>query len=80
MSKDQALGAVLLIASVLGIIIYGWLVFLTEYSLLVLELTGFVAIAGILGILSWIGYTMATTPPPKPIEDLEEETLQAKLD
>ena len=73
MSKDQALGAVLLIASVLGIIIYGWLVFLTEYSLLVLELTGFVAIAGILGILSWIGYTMATTPPPKPIEDLEEE-------
>lgn len=73
MSKDQALGMVLLIASVLGIIVYGWLVFLTEYSLLVLELTGFVAIAGMLGILSWIGYTMATTPPPKPIEDLEEE-------
>jgi len=72
MSKDQALGAVLLVVGVLGIIVYGWLVFLTEYSLLVLELTGFVAIAGILGILSWIGYTMATTPPPKPIEDLEE--------
>jgi len=73
MSKDQALGMVLLVVGVLGIIVYGWLVFLTEYSLLVLELTGFVAIAGILGILSWIGYTMATTPPPKPIEDLEEE-------
>jgi len=27
----------------------------------------------VLGILAWIGYTLATTPPPKPIEDVEKE-------
>jgi len=73
MNRDQAYGILLLIASVFGIIVYGWLVFLTEWKLLVLQVTGFTAIAGILGILSWIGYTLATTPSPKPIEDLEKE-------
>ncbi|RSN70343.1 transcriptional regulator, partial [Candidatus Korarchaeum cryptofilum] len=23
--------------------------------------------------LGWIGYTLATTPPPKPIEEIEKE-------
>jgi predicted DNA-binding transcriptional regulator len=73
LAKDQALGAVVLVVCVLGILIYGWLVFLTDWSLLVLELTGFIAILGILGIGAWIGWTMATTPPPKPIEELEKE-------
>jgi len=72
-SKDQTIGAVILIVCVLGIIIYGWLVFLTEWSLFVLQLTGFIAILAILGIGAWIGWTMATTPPPKPIEELEAE-------
>jgi len=27
----------------------------------------------VLGILAWIGYTLATTPPPKPIEEIEKE-------
>jgi predicted DNA-binding transcriptional regulator len=73
LSKDQAVGALLLIAGVLGIIIYGWLVFLSEWSMFILQLTGFVAVAAILAIVSWIGYTMATTPPPKPIEEIEKE-------
>jgi len=73
LAKDQALGAAVLVVCVVGILIYGWLVFLTNWSLLVLELTGFIAILGILGIGAWIGWTMATTPPPKPIEELEKE-------
>ena len=73
MSRDQVIGALLLIAGIVGIIIYGWLVFLTQWSLLVLQITGFVAVAGVLGILAWIGYTLATTPPPKPIEEIEKE-------
>ena len=73
MSKDQAIGLILLIAGVFGIVFYGWLVFLSEWFMLVLRLTGFVAVAAILAIISWIGYTMATTPPPKPIEDIESE-------
>ena len=35
-----------------------------------------IAVAGILGILAWIGYTLATTPPPKPIEEIEKELEQ----
>lgn len=79
-SKDQTIGAVILIACVLGIVVYGWLVFLTAewVRLLVLELTGFVAVGGVLAIGAWIGYTMATTPPPKPIEELEEEVEAEK--
>jgi len=73
MNKDQALGIGLLIASVVAIVIYGWLVFFTEYAMLVLQITGFVAVAGVFGILAWIGYTLATTPPPKPIEEIEKE-------
>ena len=72
-SKDQTIGAVILIVCLLGIVIYGWLVFFTEWSLLALQLTGFIAILAILGIGAWIGWTMATTPPPKPIEELEAE-------
>ena len=82
MSKDQSIGALVLVACLAGIVVYGVLVFeiLPGWSLLVLKLTGFIAILGILGIGAWIGWTMATTPPPKPIEDLEKEieTEEAK--
>jgi len=39
-----------------------------------------VAVAGILGTGSWIGWTMATTPPPKPIEELEAEIESETID
>ena len=73
MSRDQAIGVLLLVGGILGILLYGWLVFLSEWAMVVLQLTGFIAVAGVLGILSWIGYTLATTPPPKPIEEIEKE-------
>jgi len=72
-SKDQALGFGMMIISIVVILIYGWLVFLSEYALLILKLTGFIAVAGVFGILAWIGYTLASTPPPKPIEEIEKE-------
>lgn len=57
----------------IGIIVYGWILFFTEWTLLLLQITGFVAVVAVLGILAWIGYTLATTPPPKPIEEIEKE-------
>ena len=45
----------------------------TEWTILLLQLIGFVAGAAILGILAWIGYTLATTPPPKPVEEIERK-------
>jgi predicted DNA-binding transcriptional regulator len=78
LSRDQAIGYLLLAVSAVVIVVYGWLVFLSEYSLLILQITGFVAVAGVFGILAWIGYTLATTPPPKPIEEIEKE-IEAEL-
>ncbi|MEM3123960.1 MAG: transcriptional regulator [Nitrososphaerota archaeon] len=76
MSRDRQLGGLILAGSIVGIVAYGWLVFLPPLAgldLIVLKLTGFIAVAGILGILSWIGYTLATTPPPKSVEEIEKE-------
>ena len=73
LSRDQVIGALILAASVIGIIVYGWILFFTEWTILLLQLTGFVAVSAVLGILAWIGYTLATTPPPKPIEEIEKE-------
>jgi len=78
LSRDQVIGALILVASVIGIIVYGWILFFTEWTILLLQLTGFVAVAAVLGILAWIGYTLATTPPPKPIEEVEKE-LEGEL-
>jgi hypothetical protein len=38
----------------------------------------FVAFIAILAIGAWIGWTMATTPPPKPIEDITSEMETGK--
>jgi hypothetical protein len=41
----------------------------------------FIAFIAILAIGAWIGWTMATTPPPKPIEEITAETeTQTKKD
>lgn len=62
---------------VVGILLYGWLVFFSPWSALVVQLTAFVAVAAVLGILAWVGYALATTPPPKPIEEIEKEVQKA---
>jgi len=75
MDKDQILGATILVGSIAGILVYGVLLFLLgeEISLLTLQVSAFLAVAFVLGIVAWIGYTLATTPPPKPIEEIEKE-------
>ncbi len=76
MNKDRVVGGGLMLASAVVIAVYLWLVFfppLDGVDIFVLKLTGAVAVAGVFGILGWIGYTLATTPPPKPIEEIEKE-------
>lgn len=67
MANDRALGGGILAVSIIGIIVYGVLLYLR--AVLVLEVTAFLAVVVVLGILAWIGYTMATTPPPEPITE-----------
>ena len=72
MAKDRAVGAALVAGAVIGVLIYGFLMFYPPLGdhvhLIVLEITAFVAVLAILAILGWIGYVMATTPPPMPLE------------
>jgi len=66
MSKDQGWGLAVLVLSVLGIILYGWFVY--DWPLITLQITAFLAVALVLVIVAWIGYTMATAPPLTPLE------------
>ena len=72
MANDRAIGGTILIASILGIIIYGALLYMPWSWEWTLRITAFLAVVLLLGILAWIGYTMATTPPPEPITDIPE--------
>ena len=71
MNSDQILGAFILVGSIVGVIVYG--VLLYYIPIWTLRVSAFLAVAFAFGILAWIGYTLATTPPPKPIEEVEKE-------
>jgi len=80
--KDQAIGgmifAVCLIVGVLytvGLFYFGnpftgdgWYI---QFWLIAIPV--FLAFIAIMAIGAWIGWTMATTPPPKPIEEITSE-------
>lgn len=48
--------------SIIAFIAYVYLVLATSFGVLVLEITVIVAVAALLAVLAWIGYTMTTTP------------------
>jgi len=87
-SKDQAIGGIIFIVCVILIIGYiaalffypsiqtalGWTrpaYETVKYWLIAIPVL--IAFVAVLGIGAWIGWTMATTPPPKPIEEIEAE-------
>jgi predicted DNA-binding transcriptional regulator len=72
MSKDQVYGAIILLVSVVGLVVYAWLLY--AFATIVLQITAFVAVAFVLVIAAWIGWTMATTPPPAPLEPATVES------
>ena len=41
--------------------VYSYLLMLSEWSPIVLQLSILMVVGGILGVISWIGYVMATT-------------------
>jgi predicted DNA-binding transcriptional regulator len=79
MANDRTIGVAIFGGSIIGIIIYGVLLYLPWAWEWTLRITAFLAVAVLLGILAWIGYTMATTPPPEPITDIPD-TSQPKAE
>ena len=73
MSRDQTYGALILLVSIVAFVLYAWLLYL--FAILILQITAFVPVAGVLVVLGWISWTMATTPRPKPL-DLETSTKE----
>jgi len=87
-SKDQAIGWVIFL--VCAVVIVGYIVTLFGYEQLVkpiidvglasdvqfwlIAVPVLIAFVAILAIGAWIGWTMGTTPPPRPIEEIESET------
>lgn len=86
-SKDQAIGGVIFLVCAVVAICYlvtmiypkwlsdltkgDWSTFGIQFWLIAIPVI--VAFIAILCIGAWIGWTMATTPPPKPIEEIEAE-------
>ena len=44
---------------------------MSSWAWLTIQVSAFLAVAMMLLIIAWIGYTLATTPPPMPYEDLD---------
>jgi len=51
--KDQVVGVVLMLVSISIIVGYGWLLFFTEWTLLLIQLTLMIAVAAVLGVVAW---------------------------
>ena len=69
---DRVMGGLAMVGSVLVLLMYGFFLFFGEYGLLVIKVTAFAAVALILLMTAWIGYTLYTTPAPMSDFDLSE--------
>ncbi len=63
MDKRKGMGITIFVLCIIGFFVYAYLLMLSEWSPIVLQLSVLMIAGGILGIISWIGYTMATTKP-----------------
>ncbi|RLG44585.1 MAG: transcriptional regulator [Thermoproteota archaeon] len=65
MTDERLIGLGLVVISLIAIIVYGWLLFFSKYSFLVLKVTAFVAILVLFCLIAWVGYIMAASSAPK---------------
>jgi predicted DNA-binding transcriptional regulator len=61
MQRRGMTGIMIFVLAIGGFFLYAYLLMLSEWSPIVLQLTILMVVGGILGVVSWIGYMMATT-------------------
>ena len=61
MSRRKAQGIMIFVLAISAFFVYSYLLMLSEWSPIVLQLSILMVVGGILGVISWIGYVMATT-------------------
>jgi hypothetical protein len=59
---NKGVGAILLLVSIVAFFVYSYFLLGTEWGMLILQLTALGAVAILLAVLGWIGYTMLTAP------------------
>ena len=73
MSRRKAQGIMIFVLAISAFFVYSYLLMLSEWGPIVLQLSILMVVGGILGVISWIGYVMATTKssPSSIIQDDE---------
>jgi len=61
LSRRKAQGIMIFVLAISAFFLYSYLLMLSEWSPIVLQLSILMVVGGILGVISWIGYVMATT-------------------
>ena len=61
MSKRKGTGITIFVLCIGAFFLYAYLLMLSEWSPIVLQLSVLMIAGGILGVIAWIGYVMATT-------------------
>jgi hypothetical protein len=91
-SKDQGIGGAILVVCAVIAVLYIIAIFVPNliidplnlqmndntFRLWAVAIPVFIAFVAIMFIGAWIGWTMATTPPPKPIEEITTEIEDKK--
>ncbi len=63
MDKRKGIGITIFALCITAFFLYAYLLMLSEWSPIVLQLSILMIAGGILGVVAWIGYVMATTKP-----------------
>ncbi len=63
MNKRKGMGITIFVLCIAAFFLYAYLLMLSEWSPIMLQLSVLMIAGGILGIIAWIGYVMATTKP-----------------
>jgi uncharacterized membrane protein len=61
MSKRKIQGIMVFTLAIIAFFVYAYLLMLSDWSPIVLQLSLLMIVGGVLGVISWIGYTIATT-------------------
>ena len=63
MDKRKGMGITIFVLCITAFFLYAYLLMLSDWSPIVLQLSILMIAGGILGVVAWIGYVMATTKP-----------------
>jgi len=61
LSRRKVQGIMIFVLTIFAFFLYSYLLMLSEWSPIVLQLSLLMIVGGILGVISWIGYVLATT-------------------